>query len=107
MPLFGSKKKGQLLGHLSSVVSWRQAGLVMSLVPSSLISFLCKEWESFLARSGWVALQCFHGTMGRARTTEAEGMKRNNQSQIDAFEIFESFSIFLLHNHNIIRIQIQ
>lgn len=45
--------------------------------------------------------------MGRARTTEAEGMKRNNQSQIDAFEIFESFSIFLLHNHNIIRIQIQ
>lgn len=113
--VLGAKKKkknkiggvGALWGHLSSIGSWRQSGLVTSLIPSSLVSFLCKEWESFLARSAWVVLQCFHGTLGRARTTEAEGMKRNNQSQIDAFEIFESFSIFLLHNHNTIRIQIQ
>lgn len=65
-----------------------------------------QKWESFLARSGWVAFQCFHGTRGRARITKAEGM-RNSHSQIAAFGIFESFSIFLLHNHNIIRIQIQ
>lgn len=66
-----------------------------------------QKWERFLARSGWVALQCFPGTLGKARTTEAEGMKINNRCQMDAFEIFESFSVFSLHNHNIIRIQIQ
>lgn len=70
-----------------------------------------QKWESVLAKSGWAALLCFHGTLGRARTTKAERMKKKNkqnkQSQIEAFEVFESFSILLLHNHNIIRIQIQ
>lgn len=87
---------GPLLGHLSSIGSRRQAGLVTSPVPSSLISFLSKEWESFLARLGWVALRCSHGTLRRARTREAEEMERNNQSQIDVFEVFERFSIFFV-----------
>lgn len=85
-----------------------EASLACDVTGFFLSAFiLLQKWKSFLARSSWVAFQCCHGTLGRARTTKAEAMKINNYSQIDAFEIFESFSIFLLHNHNIIRIQMQ
>lgn len=63
--VLGTNKWGPLLGHLSSIGSWRQGRFLTSLALSSQISFLCKEWESFLARSVWVVLQYFHGTLGR------------------------------------------
>lgn len=40
-----------------------------------------QKWERVLAKSGWVVLQCFHGTLGRARTTKAEGMKKKKNPQ--------------------------
>lgn len=68
---------GPPLSHLSSIGSWRREG-ARDITGFFLSGFIpLQKWESVLAKSGWVALQCFHGTLGRARTTKAEGMKKN------------------------------
>jgi hypothetical protein len=92
---------GPLLGHLSSIGSWRQAKCVTSLAVSSQISVPLQRVGEFSGKLG-VLLQYFTRCSGKSEDDKGRGMRRKYIPKLSC-EIFEDFSISLVHSYNTIR----